>query len=529
VGGSFEATCDGPGDTVSTVDVIGFIVCEESSEDSDVPRAGGELLNPSTGDHIYNIIVPPSTTIFDDVAGFQRTSCADYGAYHFMAFSFDIVPKPMYFTVISTDTEDGGCPSNPDEIVRDLARGRRRRPPPAAAALLGGHVDTAGAVRRTADDLSDLDVVARALLQSSSSAPFRASPPVRLRTSVRRRSTPCRTMSGGESFLVSAYWLNEDGTPASSARRAVSTSTSANGVPPTEARDRRRRRASVRLHWRTLRGHGVQLSVDDGQQRDRCAVRSRGRLLRRGRVPAGNTTADASQNVTCEYERSTAHGANGSAAAATGNTSLTPSAWIPDGTVVPLEADETVSAGTGSRYVFPVGGGRNADSVRDGDHVRPRTVDAVYDAAPHGVRGVGIPDGTTWHVTVGGTEYDGPPRAGRTRRRRLFSFETPVTDAPRPPLDMRSSTSTPSPLSVSGPDGDGHVRDRAPAHGWHIGSGDELDDRAERYCVSGNGHGRNPFRPGFDGTPLALGERSVHGAAGAVLPRRPRAAVRRRR
>jgi hypothetical protein len=99
------------------------------------------------------------------------------------------------------------------------------------------------------------------------------------------------------------------------------------------------------------------------------------------------------------------------AAAATGNASLTPSAWEPVGSTVAISADALVAAGTGSRYRF-TGWSGAASGTSPSTSVTmsgPETATASY-ALQHllSVSESGLPSGQTWHVTLNGTLYPGP-------------------------------------------------------------------------------------------------------------------------
>jgi hypothetical protein len=161
-----------PGSTISTLDLIDFLSCEEAAHIvTDVPNEGGlptpitcplctglyngpafpplpscavavlgQLLTGdltalacfatpnTTGDTIYNVILPKGTTIND----FGRMSCIDYGAFHFQIPSDGLIVidplinpvppftawapatagRPIYFTVIPAD-----CVNTAEELV----------------------------------------------------------------------------------------------------------------------------------------------------------------------------------------------------------------------------------------------------------------------------------------------------------------------------------------------------------------------------------------------------------------------------
>ena len=140
------------------------------------------------------------------------------------------------------------------------------------------------------------------------------------------------------------------------------------------------------------------------------------------------------------------------------DTTLTASAWEPDGATVTLTTDPIipgVGTGAGTRYLF-----KSWEGVANGTNpttsitmTGPRFVAAAYELQDQVMfTEVGIPAGVPWTVTVAGTTQSGPFSEFIDDGSPLtFAFESPVPDPVAGTQYVLTSTSQPSGFFVTAP------------------------------------------------------------------------------
>ena len=449
-GSAFAASfpCGGqPGDTTNSVSVFLFAICEASTPFIGVPLAvglplPGSLLVPNpTGQTIYNIILPRNTTIDD----FGSRSCDAYGAYHFQVPS--VAGFPIYFAVIPS-----ACSTSPATLMKSISHEdveAATDPLPLfhwiddstmTPGLIAGFASIPGLLR--AGEASDLCSSAN----PSTSSPF-ADVPVTF---------------GGVAMNVASYWSNFDNACVVGPSRVVEVAFETSGLPSAGATltiggtpQHVSPGGTVTANLR----EGTAFSFGDVSASAGSRFRAAGAGCA-GTVtfPAGNTTADAAEEVTCSYTHEVfVRIATAPAAAATGNVSLTSSQWVTVGTILAVDADALVAPGAGSRYDFRSwNDGSILYTTPNSSYVitSPVTITATYQLQHLvGFDQTGIPGGTTWHVTVGLVPHVGPfsmwANDGSTQN---FTYETLVADASVSTTHYAlTGTSTPSPLTVSAP------------------------------------------------------------------------------
>jgi len=438
-GGSAQAADNlcgtGPNATISTVDLIVFIACITT-----LPGNGVPFPNPLEP-VIYNIIVPTGTTINDTLdidndgtPEFSRVSCANYGAYHFLAGLPNVTIIPA------------GCADDATDLMTSISHEvveAAHDPVP-----LAYWIDTSTATPGIIGYVESIP----ALLTAGEAA------------DICEFSTldAVPVEHDGVEMLLGSYWSNADNACVIGPDRVVLSSFTASNVPG----------------GGTVLVDGVEhalplMGVDALALREGTAIEfpevvevGGTRATRGASCPTEVTfpaPADAANPLpsdqvatftcayTLEYELTVS---TSPAAAATGNATLTSGGWFSAGTVVPLAADQHVAATGGSRYDFrnwAVDGFASSASV---------TMNAPHDAVAfyqlqHAVsfEQSGIPAGTGWDVTVDGDVLAGPASVWVDSGESLtYQYEPTVADATdagtRYVLD---STAPESPLTVNAP------------------------------------------------------------------------------
>lgn len=421
----------GPRDTtITSVDLILFLLCEESAPGTGVPF--------SFGDHIYNVIVPTWAGIDDGV----NKSCADYGAYHFAFGSlpgpFGVPPpgRPIIYTVIPAKcyADDGtGIPGLMSAISHEDVEAATD-PAPGAFWFDDSTVDSTDFGTALGTALNPLKAGEAADICNGLAAV-----PVTF---------------GGVNMTADGYWSNADNACVVGPSRVVNTTLDAElsfGIGTVNVSGVSHRTPYTE---KLLEATTYSFPNDVADTPGKRWVQSFGDCSGTVAFPAGNTTADAAVFLDCSYSPEYFLTVNTSpGAAAIGNTTLTPSGWHVG--TVPLSADADVAAAPGSRYDFR---SWSVDGVPSGPSVvltSPKTATAGYQLQHRIDFGqTGIPaNGTAWHVTIDGFVQPGPAlKWGNEGASVSYTYESTVVDALDPSTRYVLSGVTPaSPLLDTAP------------------------------------------------------------------------------
>jgi len=456
-----------PPATISSLDIVGSIRCQETWN-IDVQATGG-LIFPflpvpisaipfpnTTGDVIYNMIIPAGTTISD--LGGARITCRDYHAYHFMVNSdFRFVSpgglegRPIYYTVIPVD-----CFTNVPDLIagisHEVVEAIHDPLPPAfwidtsslatavtpAVAAIGPACRIAGLLPTPAEVASCAGAIVAAGITSLTAAVglFTEGEAADICSNRNLGSVPFER--GGVRMNVAAYWSNFDNACMVGASRVGRTTFNVSGgVPPSRVtvmtggpaglNDVAVGDATAILEG-TLFSYPDVVEIDPGKSR---YAHSPGACTGTIAYPGGSGLLTDTES--CSYGHQYFLDVKTlPTAAASGNASLTASGWYDQGTVASLSADTEVSASPGSRYRFKewryeLGSLPGPAIAMNSYH----EVTAVYELQYRvDFAETGIPPTTPWHVMIDGVLTLGPAQAwARPATSVSFGYETPVVDA----------------------------------------------------------------------------------------------------
>jgi hypothetical protein len=293
-----------PGSMTSTPTLLLFMICEEATPGDGVPFA--VAFPGDTTNIIYNVILPVGTNISDTITNpfngnviFRNGSCnsgvipvgggAIYGAYHALApgLPIPLVPlRTIFFTIIPADCAKVGGSLSVPKLMTLISHEVVEASTDPVPLLYWINLLNSG----TTGGLFSALVTGEAADECENTfgaVPFAPS---------------------GIAMTVNAYWSNAVHACVVGGSRVVSTTFTETGVPPSLTT------ATIAGVSRSLNGslteaelEGTSFAfpseIDDGAGvryvLDSCTPSQTGTVA----FPAGNITADASENITCAYHK----------------------------------------------------------------------------------------------------------------------------------------------------------------------------------------------------------------------------------